>query len=49
MICEIQIMLKPFVETREKMHLYYKILRADNAWNLADDFIGISGNWVSEI
>ena len=41
MVCEVQIILKSFFAIRQQMHLYYKILRAESAWNMANDFLGI--------
>lgn len=37
-ICEIQIILRPYLGVREKMHLYYKIARAKGCQSAAVDF-----------
>ena len=37
-ICETQLILRVYLEGRKKMHLLYKVIRADNATNLALDF-----------
>ena len=37
LICEIQITSIDFLKARKFMHLYYKIIRAENTWDLALD------------
>lgn len=43
MIVEIQLMILPFLKIRKKMHLHYKIVRAEKSNDLAQDFSNING------
>ena len=38
MVCEVQVILRPYLEARKKMHLLYKVARADSAAHLAHQF-----------
>ena len=38
MVCEVQVLLKPYLEARREMHLLYKIARAASAAHLATQF-----------
>eukprot|EP01083_Nonionella_stella_P047641 127520_1 len=43
MIVEVQLMLLPFLKVRKKMHLHYKVVRAEKSNDLAQDFSSING------
>jgi hypothetical protein len=38
MICEVQVLLRPYLDARKKMHLLYKVVRADSAAHLHTQF-----------
>ena len=38
MICEVQVLLRPYLHARKKMHLLYKVVRADSDVHLATQF-----------
>ena len=38
MVCEVQVLLRPYLEARREMHLLYKIARAASADHLATQF-----------
>ena len=38
MVCEVQVLLEPYLLARLEMHLYYKIVRAVSAAHLAEQF-----------
>jgi ankyrin repeat protein len=38
MVCEVQVLLRPYLEARKEMHLLYKVVRAASAGHLAQQF-----------
>ena len=53
MVCEVQVLLKPYLEARREMHLLYKIARAASEEHLATQFAVQKGRakgatWSSE-
>jgi hypothetical protein len=38
MICEVQVLLRPYLDARKQMHLLYKVVRADSDKHLHTQF-----------
>ena len=53
MVCEVQVLLDPYLEARKEMHLLYKIVRAASAGHLMTQFavqkkLSKDATWSSE-
>ena len=56
MVCEVQAILRPYLEARKKMHFLYKVARADSSEHLAQQFAVVekvkgrteSATWLTE-
>ena len=44
MVCEVQVILRPYLDARKQMHLLYKVVRADSPEHLAQQFAVAESN-----